>query len=173
MDGFILVNWLGWVGIYFIIQIIFLRRVPRYLSISWHTKIACSIFLLSFVTTFSLFQFLFHDSISTIVTSLLTAFLVILVVGAYLLSIYSYLESSITLRLLTLIGDTGKHGISTTKLKKHYNLSHIVIRRLDRFLVSKEIVREGIYYKKGKKILSFVFRERVYAAIKIFFPKEK
>ena len=88
----------------------------------------------------------------------------------YILTIFSVVESSITIKLLHEISKTGKHGIVNDDLMKCYGLHSIIKRRLQRFLQMGVVQRKNSTYIVVHKQNIFSIREIIFALFHTVFP---
>jgi hypothetical protein len=93
-----------------------------------------------------------------------------LLLVSYILSIFSFSEASITLRLLSEIARHGNHGITKKEILIRYNLGVIVGRRLSRFVASGELVVKGQLYRWKNSPSFFELREKTVEIVKRLFP---
>ena len=69
----------------------------------------------------------------------------------YILDLLGIVESSIRIRLLTLIAAKSNKGMTRSELHEKYNAEIIIKKRIDRFISSGELIRLGNTLKKGSK----------------------
>ncbi len=98
------------------------------------------------------FSFLQNYSLVTdMMIAILSFFLYTMTVFVYILYIFGVLESSIRMRLLHHIADTGSKGVRLEDLKKLYNVDIIISKRLLRFSASGELILVGGRYQRNKR----------------------
>jgi hypothetical protein len=88
----------------------------------------------------------------------------------YLFGIFGTIESAITLRLLSIIAQSGQKGIHQNAIISSYNRRTIVMRRVDRLMYMGEIVIVGNYYRLSKRASYAIWRERVFRVLNAMFP---
>jgi len=151
------------------LQIICLRHIPRYHALSWLGKAGG---FASFVSASGCAWGIYRIDNSlflALFSGVCVGFFVLLSIVIYLLSVYSYIESSVTLRLFSMIGKSGKSGISYRKIRTEYGVVAIVERRIKRFLAADVIRFNGKTYKAVDKIGVFHLRERLVDVLDILF----
>lgn len=115
------------------------------------------------IMDYTLLNILFVSFISLITT--------ILLLGFYLLTFYSYCESSITIKLLSLIAEH-KNGISIHQLDNIYNKEKIINRRLNRLTIQHAIEQDADIYRLNKIPYVFTIRRLIQSSISFLFPKK-
>ncbi|MCX8009359.1 MAG: hypothetical protein N3A54_06735 [Patescibacteria group bacterium] len=88
----------------------------------------------------------------------------------YIVSIFSYLDSSITVKLFFLIIQRGKHGIKKKELMKMYSTRDIVKRKLDRLVAIGVLKNNQDTYEIMHRLNVFMIREKIFSFIKDMFP---
>ena len=88
----------------------------------------------------------------------------------YLFGIFGTIESSITLRLLTIIARNGKQGMHQNAIISSYSRKSIVTRRVDRLLYSGELVTVSRYYRLSKRASYTMWREYFFHIFTSLFP---
>ena len=169
MDIFLVSLFLLYLIFYFGVQSLLFRTIDRYASVLWQMKLLIGGGTLSFLLTFLILVLDGWSFLNSIFGSSLISFLYSLSISIYLLSVYSYIESSITVKIFTLVGEKTE-GISRRQLLKVYNLRVIVKRRIRRFLVQGEITQKGKWYARVSGTSIFSVRERLNKLILFFFP---
>lgn len=169
MDGFIVTGWLLNIGLYILVQHFFLQKVPRDRAIVWQRKIMILFGVMSFIISLLAARVLFHGFFADCLLAFINSLLLLATIAIYLLSIYSYIESSITVRIFSLIGERKQKEITMEKLEQLYNVERIVTRRLDRFVAINEVSFDGVRYTKVQKISEFVIRDYIHAFVHVFF----
>jgi hypothetical protein len=106
-------------------------------------------------------EVLFCVSISVLLYLVVSAF--------YLYIIFSGFESSITLGLLNVIAEN-KNGCTEEELFSTFTISQIVTQRLNRFVATGEIQKDGAYFKRTAHTSVFGVREYIAYIIKVVFP---
>lgn len=154
--------------IYLAIQRIYLKTIPFEKRVAWQKKITILITTLSFFCSFVFIQQ--QQIISTLEASCIVALIVCLFCIVYVLSIFSFFESSITIKILSLF-PIDKRPISRNNIRTSYSLHEIIARRL------KRLVFEGILTKEKNKYIYrktpyslFILREYLYTATQWLFP---
>jgi len=165
MDGAIILTWSLSMIVFSVLQSIGLRRVDRRTSSVWQRKIAI-IFLCLPAFLFICLMLTFSYPLSSVLFG--GGMIMILISGTvllYLLSFYSYVESSITVKLLTLIG--------LHQPLSHYGKKIIVVRRLERLVAIGQIRQIGALYAYSDVVTAFSLRHGVSRLITFFFPWRK
>jgi hypothetical protein len=169
MDLLIVYFWLIGLSVFVSLQIFYLRRISRYQALSWLGRVgASSSFLSAFVCALFIYD-KYQSWLFATAGFVLVFILVMMSVVIYLLSIYSYIESSVTLKIFALIGAHSKQGLSYTQLLKLYGVSAVVKRRIDRFIALKIIDFDGRNFTSVEKMSAFVFREKFHQVFGKFF----
>jgi hypothetical protein len=91
----------------------------------------------------------------------------------YILTVFSYIESSITIKLFAIIGGHEPEGLTRKELEHIYSKDYIVKRRLKRFLAMRVVERDHLMFTLSKKMNSFALRDRIVSLMNIVFPYEK
>lgn len=103
--------------------------------------------------------------------NLFTGFLYIILSYLYVQCIYSPIEASITLRILTEIAHSGESGVTLQQLYTQYGREVIIKKRLERLVESKTLrIDKGIYYRHNHMTV-FTFREYITRIYMMIFPK--
>ena len=170
MDTFLLITLLWWLFVYAITQIFLLRHIPEDTAPLWQGRIAAFLCIGSLVSDSVLFSRFLQSWSSLSVSALVVTILLGLLISMYLLSIYSYSQSSISLRLLYLIGKNRK-GVSLKELLSQYNLEQIVDRRLQLFLSTGALSFNGKKYYRTGRISPFSIRQIFFKCIDRIFPE--
>ena len=100
-----------------------------------------------------------------------TILLFVLEAVVYIMTIYSFAEASITLRLLAEIAAGGGGGVSKKQILKKYNVERIVLLRMVRLTGSGEIKKSGQRYIRTGRISAFTVRHVVNSIFFRLFPK--
>ncbi len=116
------------------------------------------------VLQYPLINILFYASVSLCINLIVLAF--------YLLTFYSYTESSITIKLLSLIAQH-KKGITVHNLQKLYNKEVIINRRLNRLETQHALLKDKNDYILNTIPFMFKIRRLIQLSIFILFPKTK
>lgn len=155
---------------YILLQMLFLRVFPKFerLGFLFRLDILISVLIAGSVT------FMFFLKVIQ-----LTTYIIILIfsqliyhglVGIFMLTVFSYIESSVTLRLLSLIAKNGKDGITRNQIHMLYSKEMIISKRIQWFLSTKVIEKNGFAYVSKKGITMFHMRERVVQLMNQWFP---
>lgn len=170
MDEYIVGMWLACIAVYIGIQLFCLRRISWQFSASWQMIIALVFSGFTFVISIYASYLLIREPSMVILSSFLSTLLVIISMGIYMMSIYSYVESSITLKLFMLIGKS-LHGVTAKCLRKEYNLAIIVQRRIERLICSGDIVmnKSMINLAEGYSLFS-IRKQFIQQIVKKLFP---
>jgi len=89
------------------------------------------------------------------------------------LNVFSYIESSITIKLFAIIGEHERSGLTRKDLERIYSKDYIVKRRLKRFLAMHVVEREHMMFTLSKRLNSFALRDRIVSLMNVLFPYEK
>jgi hypothetical protein len=152
------------------LQLLFLRLCSSFerLGFLFRLQILMTLLLAGCITI------IFFLDIITLQTYLMTIFLSEFIfnglVCIYILSIFSYLESSITVKLFMIIAGKKSAGIKRKEIRYLYAKRHIVSRRLKRFVATDIVRKKGLFYEKSPRINAFVIREAVYSVMRTLFP---
>lgn len=169
MDLYVIYCWILGLLMFACVQIFFLRKISRYQALSWQGKVGGGVAGISMFFSAWLIFNQFESIVLAIFGALCVGFFVLLSVVIYLLSIYSYIESSVTLRLFSIIGRSGKRGISYDSVIKKYGVGAIVARRIERFLSMGIVHLDGNSYKLSEKLGAFQLREKLVDVLKVFY----
>lgn len=96
--------------------------------------------------------------------------LLTLSVCIYVLGVFTIADSSIHIRLLVKIAQSGSHGITKKELLKQYNRETILQKRLKRLVESGEILQSGRIYRLVKSTSLLTVREKISRFIEFLFP---
>jgi len=160
-------------GCYLILQFLFLRSFPsdERVGFLFRLQILVGIFLggsqlimwwlnvitmQTFLIVFPVSEFIFHG-----------------LVFIYILTVFSYIESSITIKLFAIIGEHERSGLTRKDLERIYSKDYIVKRRLKRFLAMHVVEREHMMFTLSKRLNSFALRDRIVSLMNVLFPYEK
>lgn len=160
----------GSLAVYFFIQVYFLRSIQPLISLSWQKKVVVVGSISSIIFSAFVLYTLAFSLLEIVVGTMYIAMFFLGTAILYLLTIYSFLESSITVKLFSLIAKEGEKGISIRELKKSYGLHAIVNRRLERLhtVGTVRIENDIVYLKKPNTM--FVLRAKIHQILDIFFP---
>jgi len=165
MDTIILVSALISFIVFCVVQMIVFRFTDEDRALLWLMKI----FLM--VEGCSLFAGYFLWGRGAFVEIVLWhAVIFMLLVISYTLTVFSYSEASITVRLLGEISRSGSRGTTKNEIIKHYNLGSIVKRRLSRFIANGELVANGQRYRWKNSVSLFLLREKTVRLFQMLFP---
>ncbi|OGG11959.1 hypothetical protein A2Z00_04085 [Candidatus Gottesmanbacteria bacterium RBG_13_45_10] len=99
--------------------------------------------------------------------------LYVLSVGVYVICIFSPIEASVTIKLLTDIATAPSGGIEKKDLLRGYNVDTIIHLRIQRLLASHTIAKKDGRYVLVKEVSIFMLREYITAIILFLFPKSR
>ncbi len=91
----------------------------------------------------------------------------------YMMTVYSYIEASITIRLLMEIAARGHRGATKKRILQIYNPAVIVKRRLDRLIQSGELIKTGNVIQATGRVSVFQLRKRITMWYIVLFPRWK
>lgn len=103
--------------------------------------------------------------------ALLSAVSIGIVLVSFLLSAYSYVESSITIKLFSLIAGAGEKGISKSQVFHIYNKDVIVQRRISRLTAEGIIRKKNGRYSLIPGASPFSFRNSVFTIFQWVYGK--
>jgi hypothetical protein len=170
MDIIIILFWLFALILYIFIQIVWLKKIDRNTTLSWQMKLLYIIPIVISLFVFS-YKFIFENNLnSAFGYSILLYFLILISYCIYLLSVYSFFESSITVKLLSIISEHSDKGIAIDYFSKTYNWKYIIDRRLIRFLALNQIQYVDNHYQLSQNISAFSIRSIFSKFFRIFFP---
>lgn len=170
MDALILIINVIQCSIFFVVLYFFLRKTFVYRRTSFLLKTCLSISVLSISALLLIASWLniaLSQMVQIAIASQLVYFLLIII---YILSIFSYIESSITLKLIHIIGLAGAKGLSRNELANIYNKEYIVMRRINRFIENKIVIKQSNCYQRNKNLSLFDLRSLVIKAFIFMFP---
>ena len=144
-DSLILLSAASAFFVFLVLQVIVFRRLPPPNVLSGIVKV----FLVSAVFAYAFF---IGIGIRFLALSFVLYALMSLI---YILALFGIVESSVRIRLLREIAGEGKKGIPARKLLERYNKEIILKKRLQRFLASGDIVKEGNRYRLQKNVSAF------------------
>lgn len=158
--------------LYFIVQVLLLKRVKRSMNSLWQIRMLFLFTLLPAVLMGTV-AIMNHISVSfAVIYGLLTAVIIGLFLVIYLLTVYSYLESSITVKLFMLIADSQNRYVTEKNLHTYYSKQAIIRRRLERFVAIGQIRKEKNKYYAQTETSVFNFRSAFHHIFCFFFPLE-
>ena len=123
------------------------------------------VLVMFFVPTIALLSFA-----ELVVSLCVVSVIYTLVVGIYIICIFSVIESSVTIKLLSVIGGYETHGVSTRTLMTQINAGMIVNRRLQRLVYLGTVKKDGELYSLTNTKSSFIVREYIFRIVQLLFP---
>jgi hypothetical protein len=159
MDTTILLYSLAAFCVFIILQVIVFRLTLQDEALRWLGKLYC-------MTGATLSLLLVpNPTVAFICFVLFTG-----LAGVYTLCIFSAVEASLTLRILSEVSQAGKKGLAKADLLHRYNKHVIVKRRLERLLRSGDLIfRRGNYIKTGNKT-AYMMRDYIMNIFLLLFP---
>jgi hypothetical protein len=169
MDATIFLFWIG-AGVCFL----FLERVvvvfeDRARNLIWQMPISivCSIVpSILFLSYLVLNNRPMHEYILVAVVFVMT-FLTFL---TYILGIYSNVESSVSLKILSTVYKNKKNTVTKAFIKKEYSVVHVVDRRIKRLVAIGQIKKENDRYVVVSAASAFSLRNLCGVVLRLFFP---
>jgi hypothetical protein len=167
MDSFILLMTLISCIVYIAAQTIVFRLIHEDRALMWLVKLYFFVEALSLITGYLMLPEQLTVSLVLWHGTLFTLFVV-----SYIQSIFSFLEASVSVRLLTEIARGGKRGVTKDGIRKTYNRNIIVRRRIARFLAGGDIVLQKSSYRWVRTISPFIIRTRITDLTEVLFPRK-
>jgi len=161
MDSSMVIKGIIAFGVYILLQLVVFRLTRQSDATRWVVKLYCLVGAVLCVwsvgePSVALGSFLVYSSVCAV----------------YILCIFSVMEASLTLRILSEIEQAGKKGLVYRTLQSRYSRAVIVQKRLNRFLQFGDLLyRDGKYYRTDH-ITLFKFRESVMTICKQLFPEQ-
>jgi hypothetical protein len=177
MDLEIILSSISSFFLFLVMHTVVFRNVDKKKVLVWitNTCLIGSIFPFIFSVIFALFHpsanyaFGFHFFIVFIFSFIFYGFLAVI----YILGPFGLIESSIRFRLLEEIAKRGKDGIDKNKLYKAYNKHVIIQKRLDRFVLSKDIVYRDKCYIFQNRFSYFIIQTFLFENMKKIYMSDK
>ncbi len=169
IDVFIVLFSLITFGCYVVLQFLFLRIFPSAERIGFLFRLQILIAIL-LASSLGIMTWLHVIRLETFgIVFVLSELFFNMLALLYVWIIFSYLESSIPLKLLSII-NAAEQGITSEEMKHKYSKKEAIQRRLDRFEKMGIITRKGSEYTKTKHMNSFYIRECVFTVMNRLFP---
>jgi len=89
----------------------------------------------------------------------------------YIIVVFSVIEASLTLRILTEIAKAGDRGISYKELLSVYNPTSIIKRRIERFVAMGDLSYQNGKYQRTTNMTPFRIRKHLTGFLYILFPQ--
>jgi hypothetical protein len=168
MDEIIFVSSLTSFVVFCVAQIIVFRFVEEDRALVWLAKLFLLVEGISLLAGYVLWEQQVYRMVI-----LWHGILFSLLVVSYILSLFSFSEASITLRLLSEIARGKDRGVTKETILARYNVGVVVNRRISRFLMNGELeeIQKGISYRWKNSVSLFIFREKVTKVFGILFPR--
>jgi hypothetical protein len=144
--------------VYIVLQIVVFRLTRQDDASRWTVKLYCLVGAVLFVWSVdepavALGSFLVYSGMAAV----------------YILCIFSVVEASLTLRILSEIAGGDKNGTLYTAIFSRYAGNEIIQRRIDRLLRSGDLIyRNGKYYRTNRLTI-FKLREHIVTIFKRLF----
>lgn len=169
MDTIILLLTFCFLFAYVFIQRIYLKKIPFEKRVAWQKKILILITLCSFICSSVILQQRY-----SLLLAFEVSFIISLIVGlccvVYILSIFSFLESSITIKILSLF-PSNQQQITRNHILSTYSIHEIISRRLKRFVFENVLTQKKLVYTYKEQPYSlFIIREYFYTVTQWLFP---
>jgi hypothetical protein len=157
-------------GVFLGLQWLLLRFFTAYRRVTLLFQIAIAVALINGGFLGSLYVLGLIKLVTFVCILFCSELIYLQVVILFILTCFSNVESSITVKLFSLIVQEGREGITRGKLRQQYDRRKIVERRLDRFVDMKDIEkRKGLYIKK-QRVGAFYVREYILHILRLLFP---
>lgn len=169
IDIFIVCFSLLAIGGYFFLKFIFVRLFSPFERLTFLFRLQI---LVGILLAGSLIMIAFLGVIKPLTMLVMLIFTQIIFHGMvilYTLTVFSYIESSITIKLFSLIGQKDR---TRQELRQIYSKRHIVHRRLDRFLMINVIEKNAMLFQKTSRLTLFSVREWFILFMNKIFPYE-
>jgi hypothetical protein len=168
MDSFILLMTLISCFVYIAAQTVVFRLIHEDRALMWLVKLYFFVEASSLIT-----GYLVLSEHMTVTLVLWHGGLFTLFVVSYIQSIFSFLEASVSVRLLTEIASGGKRGVTKDQIIKSYNRNSIVERRVSRFVAGGDIVKQKSAYRWKSTVSPFIVRMRITDLTEYLFPTKR
>jgi hypothetical protein len=143
--------------LYILLQIVFFRFIRREQIISWIIYlflISSGVCIALFYTGFRLYIQPFNgiDNLELFSAVIFFEIMFALSVVIYISCTFGIIESSVRIKLLSLIAEKKNRGILEKEIYSVYNADFIIKKRLERFIFSGNVKKRGLDYYLARRI---------------------
>ena len=168
IDLFIIVEDIISLGSFLLLEIVLLRFVDGNRRVPFLLKLATGTWIVSFFLEYGVSMTSRMSMATSLTVVVLGAAHYWLFVALYLLSVFSFFESSLTIKIVTIICQN--KDISRQALQRLYNKHIIISRRLQRLVALGELTYRDGKYTLSQHMGTFGLREKILLMVQRIYP---
>lgn len=168
MERFILETTALFFVLFLLSQTVLFRIIPERFIVRWLIKIYL---LISAVVVLVSYQDGGLDGLAYCYFLGVVMTLLWLLWFIYMMTVYSYIEASITVRLFMEIAAGGVRGVTRNEILHRYNPQIVVERRISRLVESGELVKTGDIIRATNRMSAFQLRDMITKWYFVLFPR--